>query len=225
MEHFILKTFMNPRFPFSFQPDACLSKLSSPRIFLTSCGCLVCKDCGPKVLKDAKCLLCRTSKVSAKPIGPNLTTEEKYLFRPLPAQPSLEMMIRGDKFKQKHLGRALQLQSNLGKAYKERFVKEEQKRKEDEEDLRNLEKQVKEKMEGFESLEEELKSLEEEVNQMEREKQKWEQDLRTDTDTTVDQVQMFGAAVAGGTERKDERDYSVGEVSATASSKSQFLSF
>ena len=30
-------------------------------MFLTSCGCLVCRDCGPRVLKDGQCLLVGTS--------------------------------------------------------------------------------------------------------------------------------------------------------------------
>ena len=86
---FLLLALLNSHFP-------------SPRIYLTSCGCLVCQDCGPRVLKGGKCLFCRSStKVSAKPIGPKLTSEAKYFFLPQSAQPSLKVMERTEKFQQK----------------------------------------------------------------------------------------------------------------------------
>ena len=112
----------------------------------------------------------------------------------------------------------MQLHANLGKAYKEKLVKEEKKRKEDEDDLKNIENQLKEKMKKVENLEEEVNQLEQEIEQEQEQKQK----LGTESSSTVE---MFGAAAAGGTERKDEETYPDGEGSPTASSTSQFLSF
>ena len=185
-------------------------------MFLTSCGCLVCQNCCPRVLKNGQCLLCRTSEVSAKPIGPNLSTEEKSLFRSLSVQPSFEMMNRREDFKLKHIGRAMQLHAHLGKAYQEKLAQEEIKRKEDEEDLKNIENQLQEKMKKVENLEEEVNQLEQEIEQEQKQK------LATDSTVTVE---MFGEGTAGETERKDEESYPIDEGSPTASSVSQFLSF
>ena len=50
--------------------------VSSLRMYLTSCGCLLCQDCGPKSLKNGQCLICNAKKVSAKPIGQALPTQQ-----------------------------------------------------------------------------------------------------------------------------------------------------
>ena len=131
-------------------------------------------------------------------------------------------MNRRENFQLKHYRRALQLHASLGKAYKEKFAMEEIKRKEDEDDLRNIEKQLKEKMDKVENLEKEVNQLEQEIEQEQELKKKQKQELGT-----VSTVEMFGAAAAGETERKDEESYPIGEGSPTptASSTSQFLSF
>ena len=116
----------------------------------------------------------------------------------------------------------MQLHTSLGKANKEKFVKEEKKRKEDEDGLRNIEKQLKEKIKKVENLEKEVNQLEQEVELEKEQKEKEKQELGVGTDSTVE---MFGGAAAGGTERKDEESYPIGKGSPTASSTSQFLSF
>ena len=159
--------------------------LPSPRIYLTSCGCLVCKDCGPSVIKDGKCQICRANKVSAKPIGSSLPPQHLDLFRPLSDQPSLKSITRREQFKTKHIKRGLQLHGKLDKFYKEELNKKEEERKKDKNDERNLEKQVEEKMEK-------LKLLEEEVRQLE---------VKAKVDPKVDPKKL-GAVAVGGARRK-----------------------
>ena len=140
------------------------SPISLPRIYLTSCGCLVCRDCGPKVIKDRKCNLCNASKVSATPIGSSLAPQHLDLFRPLSDQPSLKSITRREKFKTKHIERGLQLHDKLGKFYKEELCKKEKERKKDQNRIEVLEKQVEEKMKKLKLMEEQVRQLEEKVN-------------------------------------------------------------
>ena len=136
---------------------------SLPRIYLTTCGCLVCRDCGPSVIKDGKCRLCGANKVSAKPIGSSLPPEHLDLFRPLSDQPSLKSITRREQFKTKHIRRGLQLHGKLEKFYDEEINKKEEERKKDRIENRNLDKQVEEKMAKVKLLEEEVRKLEEEA--------------------------------------------------------------
>ena len=186
--------------------------LPSPRIYLTSCGCLVCHDCGPRVLKGGQCHLCRTSsKVSAKPIGPKLSNDSKYFFLPLSAQPSLKVMERSEKFKQKHISRAMQLNANFGKVYKEKIAKFEKNKKEAEDDLRKLEKE-------FERKKKKVDNLEKEVNQLQLEQKQ---------DVGKQKVRNISTCTATVDLHKDEESFTMGEGSPTdtVSSKSAFLSF
>ena len=132
-------------------------------MYLTTCGCLVCRDCGPNVIKDGKCRLCRANKVSANPIGSSLPPKHLDLFRPLSDQPSLKSITRREQFKTKHIRRGLEVQSRLEKGWKEEINKKEEERKKQRNDVRNLEKQVEEKMEKLKLLEEEVRQLEEEA--------------------------------------------------------------
>ena len=190
--------------------------LTSPRIYLTSCGCLVCHDCGPRVLKGGHCHLCKTSsKVSAKPIGPKLSNDSKYFFLPLSAQPSLKAMERSEKFRQKHISRAVQLNANFGKVGKEKVAKLEKNKKEAEEDLRTIEKE-------FERKKKKVDNLEEEVNQLQMQ-------LEQKKDVGKQKVRNISTATATVDLHKDEESFTFREGSPTdtVSSKSaafQFLS-
>ena len=154
-------------------------------MYLTTCGCLVCRDCGPSVIKDGKCRLCGANKVSAKPIGSSLPPEHLDLFRPLSDQPSLKSITRREQFKTKHIRRALQLHRRHEKFYQEELKKKEKERIKDKYNVDNLEKQVEEKMKNLKLLEEEVQELEDVVKNTPK----------------VDQEQL-GVVAVGGARRK-----------------------
>ena len=139
------------------------SSVPLPRIYLSSCGCTVCSDCGPEVLKDGKCRLCKAPKVSAKPIGRSLPSEHLNLFRPHSEQESLQSRARKDKFRNKHFSRGMKLHSKLEKVYKEDLRKKEEEIKKDEEEIRNEERFFEETKKKIKLLEEEIRKSEEKV--------------------------------------------------------------
>ena len=148
-------------------PLHCLALLIPPyfpgRIYLTSCGCLVCSDCGPRLLQGGQCGLCKAHKVAAKPIGRSLPPEHLNLFRPHSEQESLQSRARKDKFRNKHFSRGMKLHSKLEKVYKEDLRKKEDEMKKDEEEIRNFERLFEETKKKIKLLEEEIRKLEEKV--------------------------------------------------------------
>ena len=139
---------------------------------------------------------------------------------PLSAQPSLEMMMRADDFRQKHYDRSLELHANIEKVYRNKYVQEKKNMKEDEDELKNAEQQLMEKIKKVENLEQEILDLE-----AEQEKEQ-KQDLGSDSTTTAG-PEVYGAtaAASGVTEKYEKESFTTGEGSLAATSKPEFLSF
>ena len=120
----------------------------------------MCSECGPRLLQGGQCGLCKARKVSAKPIGRSLPPELLDLFRPFSKQDSLQSRARKEKFRSKHISRAMKLHSKLEKVHQK---KEEDMKKNDEE-FRKLEKRVEEKKKKMKLMEDDINKLEEKAN-------------------------------------------------------------
>ena len=83
------------------------------RIYLSSCKCLACQNCLPKVSRDEKCALCKASKVSFQPIGHGLSSDDKNLFRTIKEQPTVGKMYKMKEFQTKHLKRASEVNRQI----------------------------------------------------------------------------------------------------------------
>ena len=120
----------------------------------------MCSECGPRLLQGGQCGLCKAHKDSAKPIGRSLPPEQLELFRPFSKQESLQSRARKEKFRSKHISRAMKLHSKLEKV----LQKKEEDLKKNDEEFRKLEKRVEEKKKKMKLMENDIDKLEEKAN-------------------------------------------------------------
>ena len=74
------------------------------RIFISSCQCLYCAQCLPKVMIDGRCSRCKIGNVSVQAIDKDLSPGAKILFKPL-MQHNMKSLEVKERFKQRQLNR------------------------------------------------------------------------------------------------------------------------
>ena len=105
------------------------------RIFISSCQCLYCAQCLPKVMIDGRCSRCKIGNVAVQAIDKDLSPGAKILFKPL-TQHSFKSLEVKERFKQRQLNRTYVTQG----MFRERCKSEKKKLEEEKKELSKLQK-------------------------------------------------------------------------------------